>query len=62
LRTPSSRPADTAAKGEPPDARTPTKANWDAPVNITKLSTMVWATVSPEPIEMAPKEAPKAMA
>jgi hypothetical protein len=54
--------AGTAAKGDPPDAATPTKANCDAPVNITKLSTMVWPTVNPEPMEIAPKEAPKAMA
>ena len=48
--------------GEPPAVATPTKANCEAPVNITRLSTMVWARVNPELTEIAPKEAPKASA
>jgi len=48
--------------GEPPAAATPTKVNCEAPVNITKLSTTVWARVNPELTEIAPKEAPKAIA
>ena len=37
-------------------------ANWDAPVNITRLSTNVWATLSPDPTETAPNVTAKAPA
>ena len=37
-------------------------ANWDAPENITRLSTIVCARLRPDPTDTAPKEAPKAAA
>ena len=43
-----------AANGDPASATTPANANCDAPENITTLSTIVWATLSPEPIATAP--------
>ena len=43
-----------AAYGEAAAAATPTNASWEAPENITRLSTMVWATESPDPTETAP--------
>ncbi len=46
-----------AAQGEPA-AATPTKANWEAPENITRLRIIVWPTVSPLPTDTAPKVAP----
>ena len=47
-----------AAHGEPA-AATPTKANCEAPENITRLKIMVWPTVRPLPTDTAPKVAPK---
>jgi hypothetical protein len=29
--------------------------NWDAPVNITRLSAALWPRLNPEPTEIAPK-------
>ena len=55
------RPA-IAANGLPPAATTPAKANCDAPENITRLSTMAWATLSPEPTATAPYAIPNAPA
>ena len=49
-----------AASGEPPAATTPTKANCEAPENITRLSTMAWATLSPDPTATAPNAIPNA--
>ncbi len=51
-----------AAKGEPAAAATPTKANCEAPENITRLSSMVWGRLRPEPTETAPNDAPNAAA
>ncbi len=36
----------------------PTKANWDPPVNINRLSAWVCATESPAATDRAPKEMP----
>src|SRR5690554_4894186 len=41
---------------------TPTSANCEAPVNITRLSTTVWAMLRPEATDTAPKDAPNAAA
>lgn len=38
------------------------KANWEAPVNITRLSTAVCHTLSPDATDTAPNDAPKAAA
>jgi hypothetical protein len=36
----------------------PTKANWEAPENISKLRTMVCHTLNPRATDKAPKEMP----
>jgi hypothetical protein len=36
----------------------PMKANWDAPENMRRLSTIVCHTVKPSATESAPKETP----
>src|SRR5829696_3073977 len=59
LRTPSSSAGPTAANGDPADAAMPTKANCEAPENITRLSTMVCAIDRPDATETAPNAAPR---
>src|SRR3954464_13429735 len=44
--------------GAPPAAATPTNANWEAPVNITKESAQVCTTESPAATATAPNETP----
>ena len=44
--------------GEPPPARTPTSANWEAPVNISAESAHVCATLSPAATAIAPNDSP----
>ncbi|GHA83152.1 hypothetical protein GCM10010512_13210 [Streptomyces thermoviolaceus subsp. thermoviolaceus] len=44
--------------GPPPAARAPTSANWEAPVNTSRLSAQVWGRVKPLPAEVAPKAKP----
>ena len=63
LRTPSS-PADATAAGSavaPPEANTPTKANWEPPVNISRLSTQVCQMSRPAATPSAPNEIPYAL-
>lgn len=55
---PSIRAVAAAESGAPPAAATPTNANCEAPVNITSESAQVCSTVSPEPTDTAPNEAP----
>nr|WP_233552938.1 hypothetical protein [Jiangella rhizosphaerae] len=62
MRTPSSSAVGTAVSPAPPLPMTPTSANCDAPLNITRLSTMVCHTLSPDATETAPNEAPNAPA
>ena len=57
LRVPSSRP-ETAGSGVPPDAITPTRANWEAPVNTSSDSAQDCQTSSPAATETAPKDTP----
>src|SRR3954471_10562207 len=42
----------------PPDARTPMRANWDPPLNMTRLSTQVCQMSRPDAVERAPNEIP----
>ena len=51
-----------AARADPPPPTTPTKANCEAPVNMTTLSAQVCTTLSPDATDTAPKDAPKAAA
>ena len=63
LRTPSSD-ADAMAAGAaatPPAAMTPTKANCEPPVNISRLSTQVCQTSRPAATASAPNEMPYAL-
>src|SRR5690606_18662174 len=64
LRTPSSA-AEATAEGRaamPPAPRTPMNANCDPPVNISRLSTQVCQTPSPDATASAPNEMPYALA
>ncbi len=58
LRRPSRVAVAAAETGVPPEAATPTKANWEAPVNISRLRTQVCQTSSPEATETAPNDTP----
>ena len=58
LRVPSSNPETAARTGAPPDAITPTRANWEAPVNTSRESAQDCHTSSPAATEIAPKESP----
>ena len=58
LRVPSSRALATAATPLPPAPTTPTRANWEAPVNIDSDITTACATVSPAEAAAAPKAVP----
>ena len=58
LRVPSSSPDSAAKAGLPPDAITPTRANWEAPVNTSSDSAQDCQTSSPAATEIAPKETP----
>ena len=60
LRVPSSRAVAAPDMGAPPAATTPARANWLAPVNISRDSTHVCATVSPDDTATAPKPKPYA--
>ena len=60
LRVPSSRAVSPPESGVPPAASTPTKANCEAPVNITSESAQVCATERPAATETAPKDTPYA--
>src|SRR5687767_2560899 len=51
-----------AAKPDPAPATTPTKANCEPPLNSTRLSTMAWVTLSPDPTATAPYATPNAPA
>ncbi len=44
----------------PPPATTPARANCEAPVKASRLSTQAWATLSPEPAAAAPNASPEA--
>ena len=55
---PSSRAVIAPDSGAPPDAMTPTSANWEAPVNTSRDSAQVCRTLSPAVTEMAPNEMP----
>lgn len=46
----SGRATDIADQADP-RADAPTTANWDPPLNITRLSTMVWARDSSAPAD-----------
>ncbi len=58
LRVPSSRPETAASSAVPPEAITPTSANWEAPVNTSSESAHDCHTLSPLATEIAPKEIP----
>jgi len=60
LRTPS-RAEEAMAAGAaagPPAATTPTKANCDPPVNISRLNTQVCQMSRPDATDRAPNEMP----
>jgi hypothetical protein len=58
LRVPSSSAVSVPDSGAPPAASTPTKANWEAPVNTSSDSAQVCSTSSPEATDTAPNETP----
>jgi hypothetical protein len=58
LRLPSSSAPATAAAAVPPDARTPTSANCEAPVNSSSDSAQACPTLSPAAVHAAPKDSP----
>jgi len=62
LRSPSRSAATSPANGDPPAARTPTRANCDAPVYMTALRTTAWVTLSPDRAARAPNVMPNAPA
>ena len=47
-----------AARPEPPPATTPMNANWEPPLNSSRLSAMVCQKSRPEVTESAPKDTP----
>ena len=50
-----------AAEPVPPAPMTPTKANCEPPVNISRLSTLVCSTLSPAATDSAPSDTPYAL-
>jgi hypothetical protein len=58
FRVPSSTAVSAPESGVPPAARTPTSANWLAPVDMSIDRAQAWATDSPAPTATAPKEMP----
>jgi hypothetical protein len=58
LRVPSSNALPTAASALPPAPRTPTSANWEAPVNMSNERVEACQTSSPAETAAAPKAAP----
>ena len=58
FRVPSSSPEIAAKAGFPPEAITPTSANWEAPVKTSSDSAQDCHTSRPAATEMAPKEIP----
>ena len=56
FRDPSSAAATAPDHTLPPAATTPTRANCDAPVNITRDITHVCASERPAAVEIAPNE------
>ena len=58
LRTPSNAAAPRAAEPAPPPAMTPMKANWEPPVNMSRLRVMACHTVRPAATARAPNEMP----
>ena len=60
LRVPSRSAVAAPESGVPPAATTPTRANWLAPVNISRDRTHVWATLRPEATDTAPNPRPYA--
>ena len=58
LRVPSSSPERAPKSGVPPEPITPTRANWEAPVNTSRESAQDCHTSSPLATEIAPKEIP----
>lgn len=63
MRTPSSADDAMAAgtAASPPAPMTPMKANCDPPVNMSRLSTQVCQTSSPEVVANAPNDTPYAL-
>ena len=53
----STAPATPATR--PPLAAAPATANWDAPVNVNRLSTQAWTGLSPELTAAAPNASPE---
>jgi hypothetical protein len=58
LRLPSSSAVSAPDRGAPPAARTPTRANWLAPVNSSSDITQVCTTSRPAATPSAPNETP----
>src|SRR5207237_935365 len=56
LREPSSAAVAAPAHTLPPAPITPTRANWEAPVNMRTDKAHVWSSGSPAAVEIAPKE------
>jgi hypothetical protein len=56
LRDPSNAAVAAPAQTLPPAPITPTRANCDAPVNISTDSAHVWNSVRPAAVEIAPNE------
>ena len=55
---PSMVAAAMALSGAPPDATTPTAANWLAPVNVHSEKRQLWSTEKPAATLAAPKATP----
>ena len=60
LRLPSRSAVNAPASGLPPEAMTPMKANWDAPVNTANDMAQACQTSSPAPVAIAPNDTPYA--
>jgi hypothetical protein len=58
LRSPSRTPVTVAETTVPPAVSTPTKANCEAPVNISRLRAQVCQTSRPADTDTAPKDRP----
>ena len=58
LRVLSSDAPTTALSPAPPEATTPTAANWLAPVKVTSEKREVWSTLKPAATPAAPKATP----
>jgi hypothetical protein len=58
LRTPSNSAVAAPDKAAPPEAITPTNANWEAPVNTSNDRAQVCQTSRPAATETAPNEIP----